>query len=168
MIVKILLILACSLSGYSIAYHSYNQWWQWATGWFWVLSHGHLCHPGRAGHTEGLLPGDPGRGGGDDHWSPDCVPCLPMVLSFVSNIMEKTPGCALDLHLAYGYHGLSGSCSRLEEGGGGQPVRLGARPRKISDYRILDTRCRIDGRIADICDFTGFMEGNLIVPRFCP
>ncbi len=34
-----------------------------------------------------------------------------------------------------------------------------------SDYRILDTSVIIDGRIADICD-TGFMEGNLIVPRF--
>jgi uncharacterized protein YacL len=37
--------------------------------------------------------------------------------------------------------------------------------RGVSDYRILDTSVIIDGRIADICD-TGFMEGNLIVPRF--
>lgn len=34
MIVKIILILACSLSGYSIAYHSYSQWWQWTVGLF--------------------------------------------------------------------------------------------------------------------------------------
>lgn len=33
------------------------------------------------------------------------------------------------------------------------------------DFRILDTSVIIDGRIADICD-TGFIEGNLIVPRF--
>lgn len=33
------------------------------------------------------------------------------------------------------------------------------------DYRILDTSVIIDGRIADICD-TGFLEGTLIVPRF--
>jgi Integral membrane protein (PIN domain superfamily) len=33
------------------------------------------------------------------------------------------------------------------------------------DYRIVDTSVIIDGRIADICD-TGFIEGNLIVPRF--
>ena len=33
------------------------------------------------------------------------------------------------------------------------------------DVRILDTSVIIDGRIADICD-TGFIEGNLIVPRF--
>ena len=33
------------------------------------------------------------------------------------------------------------------------------------DYRILDTSVIIDGRIADISE-TGFLEGNLIVPRF--
>lgn len=34
-----------------------------------------------------------------------------------------------------------------------------------SDYRILDTSVIIDGRMADICD-TGFIEGTLVVPRF--
>lgn len=33
------------------------------------------------------------------------------------------------------------------------------------DFRIIDTSVIIDGRIADICD-TGFLEGRLIVPRF--
>jgi len=33
------------------------------------------------------------------------------------------------------------------------------------DFRIIDTSVIIDGRIADICD-TGFLEGKLIVPRF--
>lgn len=37
--------------------------------------------------------------------------------------------------------------------------------RSTVDFRILDTSVIIDGRIADICD-TGFVEGNLIVPRF--
>ncbi len=37
--------------------------------------------------------------------------------------------------------------------------------KEISDYRILDTSVIIDGRIADIAD-TGFLEGNLMVPRF--
>ena len=32
MIVKAILILACSLSGYAIAYHSYSLWWQWSVG----------------------------------------------------------------------------------------------------------------------------------------
>lgn len=36
---------------------------------------------------------------------------------------------------------------------------------KNPDYRILDTSVIIDGRMADICD-TGFIEGSLIVPRF--
>jgi uncharacterized protein YacL len=34
-----------------------------------------------------------------------------------------------------------------------------------SDHRVLDTSVIIDGRIADIAD-AGFMHGNLIVPRF--
>jgi uncharacterized protein YacL len=34
-----------------------------------------------------------------------------------------------------------------------------------NDYRILDTSVIIDGRIADISD-TGFIEGDLIVPQF--
>jgi uncharacterized protein YacL len=34
-----------------------------------------------------------------------------------------------------------------------------------SDHRVLDTSVIIDGRIADIAD-AGFMYGNLIVPRF--
>ena len=33
------------------------------------------------------------------------------------------------------------------------------------DYRVLDTSVIIEGRIADICD-SGFIEGDLIVPRF--
>jgi uncharacterized protein YacL len=38
-------------------------------------------------------------------------------------------------------------------------------PKDSGDYRILDTSVIIDGRIADISD-TGFLQGNLIVPRF--
>ena len=34
-----------------------------------------------------------------------------------------------------------------------------------ADNRILDTSVIIDGRIADICD-SGFMDGEIIVPRF--
>ncbi len=37
--------------------------------------------------------------------------------------------------------------------------------KESADYGILDTSVIIDGRIADICD-TGFIEGTLIVPRF--
>ncbi len=34
-----------------------------------------------------------------------------------------------------------------------------------SDYKIIDTSVIIDGRILDVCD-TGFLDGNLVVPRF--
>lgn len=37
--------------------------------------------------------------------------------------------------------------------------------RKAVDARILDTSAIVDGRIADIC-YTGFLEGQLVVPRF--
>jgi uncharacterized protein YacL len=37
--------------------------------------------------------------------------------------------------------------------------------KNAADHRLLDTSVIIDGRIADICD-TGFMDGELIVPRF--
>ncbi len=85
-------------------------------------------------------------------------------LSFVSNIMEKqhvVPWIYTLLTVVLGYLGLVLGSKKIDEfhllpfvsvkGGG--------------DYRILDTSVIIDGRIADICD-TGFIEGNLIVPRF--
>ena len=37
--------------------------------------------------------------------------------------------------------------------------------RGVSDHKILDTSVIIDGRIMDVCD-TGFVEGSLVVPRF--
>ena len=40
-----------------------------------------------------------------------------------------------------------------------------AEAKKYVDHRLLDTSVIIDGRIADICD-TGFVDGELIVPRF--
>lgn len=43
------------------------------------------------------------------------------------------------------------------------PVKKGMK--NNGDYKIIDTSVIIDGRIADICD-TGFIEGDLIVPRF--
>ena len=85
-------------------------------------------------------------------------------LSFVSNIMEKrqvVPWIYALLTGIMGYLGLVLGSKKVEE------VSLfGWGPAKeISDYRILDTSVIIDGRIADICD-TGFMDGNLMVPRF--
>jgi uncharacterized protein YacL len=63
-----------------------------------------------------------------------------------------------------GYLGLFlGSKKSREMGAFFSGVPMGSA--KSNDYRILDTSVIIDGRMADICD-TGFIEGDLIVPRF--
>ena len=59
-----------------------------------------------------------------------------------------------------GYLGLVLGSKKIEE------FKFHGADSKIGpDYRILDTSVIIEGRIADICD-SGFIEGNLIVPRF--
>ncbi|MFH1910770.1 MAG: PIN domain-containing protein [Pseudomonadota bacterium] len=85
-------------------------------------------------------------------------------LRFVSDIMEKrqvVPWLYALLTGIMGYLGLVLGSKKVED------VNLfGWGPAKeIGDCRILDTSVVIDGRIADICD-TGFLEGNLMVPRF--
>lgn len=62
-----------------------------------------------------------------------------------------------------GYLGLVIGSKKSEEFS--LPFFGASKPVKSGDYRILDTSVIIDGRIADICE-TGFVEGNLIVPRF--
>lgn len=85
-------------------------------------------------------------------------------LNFVSSIMEKqqvVPWIYALLTGIMAYLGLLIGSKKIEEFsffGLGQPKDSG-------DYRILDTSVIIDGRIADISD-TGFLQGNLIVPRF--
>jgi uncharacterized protein YacL len=85
-------------------------------------------------------------------------------LSFVSNIMEKqqvVPWIYTLLTGIMGYLGLVLGSKKIEEFN----FRAFHQTREIADYRILDTSVIIDGRIADICD-TGFLDGILIVPRF--
>ena len=85
-------------------------------------------------------------------------------LNFVSSIMEKqqvVPWIYALLTGIMAYLGLLIGSKKIEEFsffGLGQPKDSG-------DYRILDSSVIIDGRIADISD-TGFLQGNLIVPRF--
>ena len=163
MIVKAILILACSLSGYAIAYHSYSLWWQWSVGLILGLLMAlfvirieqairkislRVILGGVVGMIVGLL----------------IAFLLAYGLSFVSNIMEKrqvVPWIYALFTGIMGYLGLVLGSKKVEEASlfGWGPVK------EISDYRILDTSVIIDGRIADICD-TGFVEGNLIVPRF--
>lgn len=44
-------------------------------------------------------------------------------------------------------------------------VQVSGRPARGAASRILDTSVIVDGRITDIC-FSGFLEGELVVPRF--
>ncbi|OGP88211.1 MAG: twitching motility protein PilT [Deltaproteobacteria bacterium RBG_19FT_COMBO_43_11] len=84
-------------------------------------------------------------------------------LSLVSQISENpqiNPWIYLLLTGILGYLGLVLGSKKVEElnyQSAGSKGALG--------FRILDTSVIIDGRIADICD-SGFIEGELIVPRF--
>jgi len=85
-------------------------------------------------------------------------------LSFVSNIMEKqqvVPWIYTLLTGIMGYLGLVLGSKKIEEFN----FRAFHQTKEVTDYRILDTSVIIDGRIADICD-TGFLDGILTVPRF--
>jgi uncharacterized protein YacL len=163
LIVRALLVLACGASGYSIAYQSYDQWWAWVVGSLLGLLIAlfviqmekairkvslRVILGGVVGMLIGLL----------------IAFLFAYGLSFVSNIMEKrqvVPWIYTLLTGTMGYLGLVLGSKKVEEF-----TFFGWGPAKeISDYRILDTSVVIDGRIADICD-TGFLEGNLMVPRF--
>ncbi len=85
-------------------------------------------------------------------------------LSFVSNIMEKrqvVPWIYALLTGVLGYLGLVLGSKKIEEF---NLPGLGL-TKEEREPLILDTSVIIDGRIADVCD-AGFIEGNLIVPRF--
>jgi len=84
-------------------------------------------------------------------------------LNMVSKIRENQqviPWIYLLLTGILGYLGLVLGLKKVEEFS-----FRGGDYKATSYFRILDTSVIIDGRIADICD-SGFMEGELIVPRF--
>jgi uncharacterized protein YacL len=163
LIIRFLLILTCAASGYEIAYHSYDQWWEWMIGLFTGLLIAifviqieqairkvslRVILGGVMGMLIGLL----------------IAFLFAYGLSFVSNIMERrqvVPWIYALLTGIMGYLGLVLGSKKVEEFSlfGWGAARDG------SEDRILDTSVIIDGRIADICD-TGFMHGNLTVPRF--
>jgi uncharacterized protein YacL len=151
------------LSGYYIAYHSFYDWWKWVVG----VVLGALISAmviqiekvARRVSLRVILGGVVGMLIGLF-----IAFLLAYGLNFVSNIMENrqvVPWIYTLLTGAMGYMGLVLGSQKVEE------ISLfGWGPAKeLSDYRILDTSVIIDGRIADIAD-TGFLEGNLIVPRF--
>jgi uncharacterized protein YacL len=84
---------------------------------------------------------------------------LNMVIKITQN-QHVVPWIYLLLTGILGYLGLVIGSKKAEE------VNFrSTEAKKYVDHRLLDTSVIIDGRIADICD-TGFVDGELIVPRF--
>ncbi|MEN6488350.1 MAG: PIN domain-containing protein [Smithella sp.] len=92
---------------------------------------------------------------------------IALILGFGLNMVSKiranqqiVPWIYLLLTGILGYLGLVLGSKKIEE------FNLrGSAVKTDTEQRILDTSVIIDGRIADICD-SGFMDGELIVPRF--
>ena len=82
------------------------------------------------------------------------------LVSKISDNQQTVPWIYLLLTGILGYLGLVLGSKKVEE------FNFQGTGSKISsEYRVLDTSVIIDGRIADVCD-SGFIEGELIVPRF--
>ena len=166
MIVRIILILACSISGYAIAYYTSTSdsylILESITGFIIGLLIALLVIRiekeirklsikviigGVAGMILGLL----------------IALIFGFGLNFVSKIRENqqvVPWIYLFITGIFSYLGLVLGSKKVEEFN-----FHGAESKVVTDSRILDTSVIIEGRIADICD-SGFMEGDLIVPRF--
>ena len=165
MIIRMILIAACSISGFYIAFLSYpsSQWWAWPVGFiaglliaFFVIKVEQdirkvslrIILGGVVGMIVGLI----------------IAFLLAYGLNFVSNIkqnQEIVPWIYALLTGIMGYLGLVLGSKKIEEFnifGFGQA-------KEPDEARVLDTSVIIDGRIADVCD-TGFIEGTLMVPRF--
>lgn len=166
MIIRVILIMACSISGYFIAYYS-------------VADSPYLYFESIAGFIIGLLVAllvikiekDIRKLslkiilGGVAGMIVGLLVAL--ILGFGLNMVSKIrenqqviPWIYLLLTGILGYLGLVLGSKKVEEFS-----FRGGDCKATSDFRILDTSVIIDGRIADICD-SGFMEGELIVPRF--
>ncbi len=165
MIIKVILVLACSISGYAITYYT-------SSDSFLILKSlagfitGSLIAfivirteqnirqlslkviiGGVAGMMIGLL--------------------MSFILSFGLNLVVKfgeskqaVPWIYLLVTGIFSYLGLTLGSKKIEEFNFD-----GMDSNTDRNYRILDTSVIIEGRIADICD-SGFIEGDLIVPRF--
>jgi len=166
LIIRVILILACSISGYFIAYYS-------------VADSPYLYFESIAGFIIGLLVAllvikiekDIRKLslkiilGGVAGMIVGLL--IALILGFGLNMVSKIrenqqviPWIYLLLTGILGYLGLVLGSKKVEEFS-----FRGGDCKATSDFRILDTSVIIDGRIADICD-SGFMEGELIVPRF--
>lgn len=165
MIIRIFLALACSISGYAIAYYtSYNSFLALKSiagliiGLFIALIVIKIEKDIRKLSLKVILGGVSGM----------IIGLLiafifSFGLSFVSKISENeqaVPWIYLIITGIFSYLGLALGSKKIEE------FKFSSMDSNTNhDYRILDTSVIIEGRIADICD-SGFIEGNLIVPRF--
>ncbi len=166
MIVRIILIMACSISGYAIVYYTSE-------------SNSTLIFKSVGGFIIGLLIALSVIGiekeirklslkviiGGVAGMIIGLMIALifGFGLNFVSKIRENQqaiPWIYLLITGIFGYLGLFLGSKKIEEFN-----FLNPEPNTSHDYRVLDTSVIIEGRIADICD-SGFIEGDLIVPRF--
>jgi len=166
--VRILLILACSLSGFFISYHYFGSPKTYLnvysigglilgllTSLFVILSERAIrkvslkvIFGGVVGMFIGLL----------------LAFLLAFGLSFVSNIMEKqqvVPWIYTLLTGIMGYLGLVIGSKKVDE----FHLLASGSAKSGQNLKIMDTSAIIDGRIADICD-TGFVEGKMIIPKF--
>ena len=163
MIIRALLVLACSISGYFIAYfYTGEDFYQAIIGFIigFVIAlmvirveqdirklSLRTIAGGVVGMVIGLL--------------------IALILGFGLNMVIKItqnqklfPWIYLLLTGILGYLGLVLGSKKAEE----VPLKVDENKAPV-DHRLMDTSVIIDGRIADICD-TGFMDGELIVPRF--
>jgi Integral membrane protein (PIN domain superfamily) len=165
LIIRIILILACSISGYFIANFTYS-------GSFWIFKFVagiiglliallvikieqdirklslKIIAGGVIGMIIGLL----------------IALIFSFGLNFVSKIKENeqaVPWIYLLITGIFSYLGLVLGSKKLEEFN-----FHGADSKISSEYRILDTSVIIDGRIADVCD-SGFIEGEFDCSAFC-
>jgi len=166
LILKLFLTVICSISGFFVAYLSYNaeQWWTWivglVSGFVVALLVIKLEQELRKMSVRTIVGGVIG-----------CVIGLVIAfmlaygLNFVSKIRENqaiVPWIYAIMTMALGYLGLVLGARKVEEL---YQAGIMAAKKEDGETRILDTSVIIDGRIADICE-TGFMEGTLVVPRF--
>ncbi len=167
MIIRILLVLACSISGYFIAYYvmaATSSYAVFQAIFGFIIGLGvallviriekdirklslRIIAGGVIGMVIGLL--------------------IALILGFGLNMVIKitqdqqvVPWIYLLLTGILGYLGLVLGSKKAEEF-----TFHSVEAKAPVDHRLLDTSVIIDGRIADICD-TGFIDGELIVPRF--
>jgi uncharacterized protein YacL len=164
MIIRMILIAACSISGFFIAYFTYppGQWWAWPLGFIIGLSIAffvikvekdirkfslRIIIGGVVGMMIGLIIAFLFAYGLNISNIKQNQEIIPWIYALMAGIMA--------------YLGVVLGSKKIEEFkifGFGQV-------KEPSEARVLDTSAIIDGRIADVCD-TGFIEGTLMVPRF--